>query len=337
MAKEVRMADIAEQLGVSTVTVSKALSDQKGVSEELRDKIKALADELGYKPTKSMKGEAKRSYNIGLLVAETYVERYSSFYWELYQRINANASKENCFVILEVLEPDNEKAFVEPKVIQENKIDGLMILGKIQTDYLKMLQKKSKVPVVYMDFYDQKVEADSVISNSYYGAYHVTNYLFEMGHRKIGFVGTVLATESIMDRYMGYQKAMLEHGEALREDWVVQDRDQHIRIYEQLNLPEDMPTAFVCNCDLIASTMIKTLNANGYRVPEDVSVIGYDDYLYPGLCDIGITTYSVNMERMAQKGIEILVQRINGSEEHMGMQVVEGEFIIRDSVKKREG
>lgn len=333
MAKSVRMADIAEQLGVSTVTVSKALSNQKGVSEEMRGKIKALAEEMGYKVNASAKVETRRSYNVGLLVLETYIEKYSSFYWEFYQKINASASRENCFVILEVLEAVNEKELLVPKVVQENKIDGLMILGRLSTEYLGMLQKEAAVPVVYMDFYDQKVKSDSVISNSFYGAYNITSYLLEMGHRRIGFVGTLLATESITDRYLGYTKAMMEHGEEPKKEWLIQDRESHIRIFEKLKLPEDMPTAFVCNSDLTASGLIKTLNEKGFRVPEDISVVGYDDYLYPGLCDIGITSYSVDMEQMAGLGMEILIRRIEGSTKQYGMQVVEGELVVRDSVK----
>lgn len=333
MAKSVRMADIAKQLGVSTVTVSKALSNQKGVSEEMREKIKALAEEMGYKTSTAVKNETKRSYNIGLVVLETYIEKYSSFYWEFYQKINISAGRENCFVILEVLEANSERDLVVPKVVQESKIDGLMILGRLTTEYLTMLQKKAKVPVVYMDFYDQKAMADSIISNSFYGAYNITSYLVEMGHRKIGFVGTLLATESITDRYLGYVKAMMENGEEPKKEWLIQDRESHIRIFEKLELPEDMPTAFVCNSDLTASGLIKTLNEKGYRVPEDVSVVGYDDYLYPGLCDIGITTYSVDMERMAQLGSEILMQRIEGSTLPCSMQVVEGKLVIRESVK----
>lgn len=336
MAKEVRMSDIAKQLGVSTVTVSKALSDQKGVSEEMREKIKALAEELGYKSTAAAKKEAKRSYNIGVLVEEIYIERYASFYWEFYQKINTNAGQENCFVILEVLSVEHEKDLVEPKIIQENKIDGLMILGRVPTEYLSMLKKKAKVPVVYMDFYDQKVKGDSVISNSFYGAYHITNYLFEMGHRKIGFVGTIMATESIMDRYLGYQKAMIEHNEPVHEEWLIQDREKHVYIYEQLPLPKELPTAFVCNSDLTASRLIRSLRECGLQVPKDISVVGYDDYLYPGLCDVGITTYSVDMDRMAKLGIEILVERINGEQRHIGMQVVEGDLVIRESTRKIE-
>ena len=333
MAKEVRMADIAKRLGVSTVTVSKALSGQKGVSEEVRAKIKDLAEELGYKSVASTKKEAKKSYNIGVLVEEIYIERYASFYWEFYQKINTSASKENCFVLLEVLPVEDEKNLVEPKILQESKIDGLMILGRVPTEYLAMLKKKSKVPVVYMDFYDQKIKGDSVISNSFYGAYHITNYLLELGHRKIGFVGTVMATESIMDRYLGYQKAMVEHGETVKEEWVIEDREKQVYLYEQLPLPKELPTAFVCNSDLSASRLIRSLRECGLQVPQDISVVGYDDYLYPGLCDVGITTYSVDMERMAKLGIDILIERINGGQKRFGMQVVEGELVVRESAR----
>ncbi len=335
MAKSVRMADIAKELGVSTVTVSKALSDQKGVSEEMREKIKELAAQMGYKAVGSGKDGGHPSYNIGVLVLETYIEKYSSFYWEFYQKINASAGKENCFVLLEFLGTESEEQLALPKLIQENKIDGLMILGQLSTEYLEMLREHTNVPKVYMDFYDRRVQADSVISNSFYGAYHVTDYLFEMGHEEIGYVGTVLVTESITDRYLGYYKAIMEHGKEPRKEWMIQDRESHIEIYEQLELPKDLPSAFVCNSDLAASKLIKALKEKGYRVPEDISVVGYDDYLYPGLCDIGITTYSVDMEKMSQVGMEMLLERMGGSENPYMMQVIEGKFIKRDSVQER--
>ena len=80
--------------------------------------------------------------------------------------------------------------------------------------------------------------------------------------------------------------------------------------------------------------MIRSLRECGLQVPDDISVVGYDDYLYPGLCDVGITTYSVDMERMAKLGIDILVERINGSQKQFGMQVVEGDLVIRESTRK---
>lgn len=335
MAKGVRMSDIAQRLGVSTVTVSKALADQKGVSEEMRERIKALAEEMGYKAPVSARQETKKSYNIGVLMGEIYVEKYATFYWEFYQKIITCASQENCYVILEMLDGVREKELEEPKLVQKDKIDGLIVLGSVRTEYLQVLKKKCRVPVVYMDFYDKQLQGDSVISNSFYGAYCMTNYLFQMGHEKIGFVGTVLSTESITDRYLGYLKSLIEHGMRAREDWILRDREEgSVYCFDRISLPEELPTAFVCNSDLTASRMVRSLQEAGYRVPEDISLVGYDDWLHPGLCDVPITTYSVNMTRMAQIGIDILVRRIGGDDSRYNMQIVEGELVVRESVSR---
>lgn len=272
-----------------------------------------------------------------MIMGEQYVEKYATFYWEFYQKIITCAGQKNFYVILEVLDSVREKELEEPKLVQGDKIDGLLILGSIRTEYLQMLKKKCKVPVVYMDFYDKQLQGDCVISNSFYGAYSMTNYLFEMGHEKIGFVGTVLSTESIMDRYLGYLKSLMEHGVQVREDWILRDREQNsVYCFDTISLPEELPTAFVCNSDLTASRMCRSLQEAGYRVPEDISLVGYDDWLYPGLCDVPITTYSVNMTRMAESGIDILVRRIGGDDSRCNMQIVEGEPVFRESVKKPE-
>ena len=127
-------------------------------------------------------------------------------------------------------------------------------------------------------------------------------YLYRMGHRKIAYVGTLLATEGITDRYFGYQKALLELGLEQKKEWVLDDRHIEtgkIDTVNMLQIPKDMPTAFVCNCDLTASFLIKKLKDNGYRVPEDIPVVGFDNYLHPGLSDIQITTHEVDLKEMA--------------------------------------
>lgn len=332
MAKTVKMADIAAKLGVSTVTVSKALSGQKGVSDEVRGQIIRLAEELGYQRPAG-KEEKKRSFNIGVIVSASYIEKYATFYWELYQELNTASVERNCFVMLEILTVSDEKAMIPPKLLKENKIDGLIILGGLKPNYLKMIRDHYATPTVYMDFYDSEIKEDSVISNSFYGTYHLTNYLYEKGHTKIAFVGTILATNSITDRYLGYTKAVIEHHGQVRADWLILDRDQERNNFDTFELPADMPTAFVCNCDMTASRLIKTLRAAGYRVPKDISVVGFDDYLFPGLCDIPLTTYAVNMEGMADSGIRLLIKKMNGKETSQGMHMVEGHFIERSSVK----
>jgi len=333
MAKTVKMSDIAERLNVSTVTVSKALSDQKGVSEDMRNKIKKLAMELGYQKPIAKQEDKSRSFNVGVIVPEDYIEKYQTFYWEMYQEINMAAVKNNSFVMLEVLSASDEKAGIPPKLLKENKIDGLVVLGGLRSEYLKMIKEHYATPTVYLDFYDRNIKEDCVISNSFYGTYTLTNYLFEKGHTNIGFVGTVLATKSITDRYLGYMKSMMEHGRPIREDWVLDDRDSERHNFQRFLFPEEMPTAFVCNCDTIASWIIRELNQKGYRVPEDISVVGFDDFLYPGLCNVPMTTYAVNMTKMAETTVKLLAKKMTGGETSEGMHLIEGRFIERKSVR----
>lgn len=338
MAKAIKLADIAEMVGVSTVTVSKALSGQKGVSEKVREKICRIADELGYQqPSTVRKNKRQEGYNIGILISERFLDKYESFYWQMYQSVATRASAEECFTMLEVIGAAEEESSRLPKLVQERKVDGIIVIGKMMNGYLQMLDEEAGIPVIYLDYYNGREARDCVISNSYYGTYELTYYLYRMGHRKIAYVGTLLATESITDRYFGYRKALLELGLEHKKEWVLEDRHIEtgkIDTADMLRLPKDMPTAFVCNCDLTASFLIKKLTENGYRVPENISVVGFDNYLYPGLSDIHITTYEVDMEEMAQKAVHNMICKISDKNYKPGIHIVGGHMVLKESVAK---
>lgn len=338
MAKAVKLADIAKEFGVSTVTVSKALSGQKGVSEEMREKIVNLADELGYKqPSVAKKEKQEKGYNIGVLIRENYFDKYNSFYLHLYQQVSAKAVSKGSFTLLETISEKVENSMELPQLVLEDKIDGLIIIGRLSDEYLELLEKKGKVPLMYVDFSDNKGIADAVVSDSYYGAYSVTKYLLEQGHRDIAYVGTILSTSSITDRYLGYVKALMEYGVERKEEWIIDDRYISTGMIDEeklLQLPKNMPTAFFCNCDLVGSMMVKKLRNAGYRVPEDISVAGYDNYLYPGLCDIGITTYEVDTKEMARRAVNNLIKKMSGEKYKSGIIIVEGKIVEKESVKK---
>lgn len=342
MAKDVRMSDIAAVVGVSTVTVSKALGGQKGVSEQVREKIIKTAEEMGYRKSTGIMDADGGNYHIGVLIPERFVEKYASFYWEMYQETAKRAMQKNCFTILEILESDKEEIGEMPMLLQEQKVDGILIIGWTNKEYFELLKKQMKVPFACMDFYEEDMdgvdrECDCVISDGFYGAYRLTNYLYRKGHKRIGFVGSYLATNSIMDRYLGYMKSLLEHHLEVRRDWVIRDRDEVSGSMEgyrtQLRLPEELPTAFVCNCDLTASYLIRALRARGLRVPEDISVVGFDNYLNPEMSDIGITTYEVDMRGMARAAVNLLLKKIVREGYRAGCCIVEGKLIEKESVK----
>ncbi len=337
MVKAVKLADIAEKVGVSVVTVSKALSGQKGVSEELRERIKVLADEMGYVSIHAPQGAKNKSYTMGVVTFEGYFMKFASFYWKMYQEFATRSVQKNCFSMLEVITKYDEDSLVLPKLMQENRVDGIVIFGRPKKDYLKLLYQNRRIPMIFMDFYDEEEAVDSVISAGYYGMYRMTEYLIRNGHTRIGFAGTLLYTESITDRYFGYCKALMENGIEHRQEWVMKDRefsDGIIAPDYRMILPENMPTAFVCNNDVTAYFLIKQLEEKGYRVPEDISVVGYDDYLYPELGASKITTYSVDMGEMAKVALGCIIKRIENLAVGTNLHVVNGRVIERESVKK---
>ena len=338
--KSVRMADIADKLEVSTVTVSKALSDQKGVSEELRIKIKQLAEEMGYKvPVASHNKKRKNSYNIGVMISSRYLANYDSFYWKLYQEVADEAIQKECFILFEITGDEMEENKQMLRIIEEKKVDGLIVIGKPGYGYADFLRENAEIPLVFMDFYETDVSVACFISDGFYGTYVLTNYLFDKGHTDIAYVGTLFATESITDRYMGYVKSLLEHGVNPKPEYLIPDRDLQSGLrdnYDNYPFPEKMPTAFVCNCDFIASLIIKALQEKNLNVPEDISVVGYDNYLYPGLCDVEITTYEVDVKEMAMGAVNIMLKKLNGEDYKKGIHIVEGHLVEKDSVAERK-
>ncbi|MCI2049352.1 MAG: LacI family DNA-binding transcriptional regulator [Lachnospiraceae bacterium] len=338
MSKAVRLSDIGQRAGVSAVAVSKALSGQKGVSEEMRAKIVALASEMGYvKTVGSKESKNRRTYTLGVIVAEHFLQQKQSFYWKMYQEIARRAISKNCFTILEVIGQPDENQMKMPKVVLEKKADGIVIMGDFKPGYSDAVSERSGLPVVFLDTTRTGGAGDCVVSNNLMGGYSMTNYLFSMGHSRIAFVGTRLSTASIEDRFLGYLKSLMEHGVKWREDWFIDDRSRETGLMDTDTypvLPKDMPTAFFCNCDLSASILIEKLTRKGYRVPEDFSVAGFDDYVPEQYSGVGITTYEIDMAEMARRTVHILTHKIDDISYSTGMFMLPGTFIERQSAAR---
>ena len=204
-------------------------------------------------------------------------------------------------------------------------------MGEIDRAYISFLRGSIKMPVIFLDFYYKEIAQDAVVTDGFYGMYLMTEYLYERGFRRMAYVGSIHATSSIMDRYCGFRRALLEHGIPFREDWLLEDRNETGDII--LNLPGELPEAFVCNCDLVASRLIDELEAGGLKVPEDCSVVGFDNYLYPGLLDRGITTYEVDMKGMAQAALGKILARLEGSGAQGRIELVPGHIVEKRSVR----
>ncbi|OOM77301.1 HTH-type transcriptional repressor CytR [Clostridium puniceum] len=333
MAKAIKLADIAEVLKVSKVTVSKALSDKDGVSDELRAKIKKVAAEMGYRQNSIARSlRDGYTYNIGVLIPERFVEMYHSFYWDLYQNVLNALTKKSYYGIMEIISKEDEEKKSIPRMIQDSKVDGIIVMGELKRGYVEYLSNLDDVPLVLLDSYDKHSNYDTVTSDNYYGMYLLTDYLIEMGHKDIVFVGNPHATSSIQDRFLGFAKALLENDIEYSPNRYISDREIEKKELE-FELPEEMPTAFACNCDSVAHLVIKKLQDKGYRVPEDISVIGFDNYLISEKSDLAITTFEVDMKTMAETAVEVILKKIHKVDYKPARRIISGKIIIRDTVK----
>ena len=170
-----------------------------------------------------------------------------------------------------------------------------------------------------------------MVGDNSYGCYRLASHLIKNGHRRIGFVGNYRATSSIMDRYLGFCRAMLVHDLPLREDWVIMDRGLDNQLLDRMRLPEELPTAFVCNCDVVARRLMNQLQEMGLRVPEDISVTGFDDYEEETVSGPGISTFRVDMFGMVDLAVKTLLERCAGARKPFGRTVVGGQPVYRES------
>ncbi len=333
MSKAIRMSDIAEQLHVSTVTVSKALSGKDGVSEELRVKIQQLADQMGYQKKSGKLEMVKPGYTIGVVTSQKFIEKGHSFYWTLYERILYHLSQLGHIGILEVVTVQDEMEARIPRLAVEGRVNGIIVMGNFTDNYRSALAL-SGMPFVILDSFHAKYLQDSVISDGYYGMYTVVQHLLQMGHRRIAFVGSVGSTTSITDRYYGYCRAMNEAGLQPDDELVIPDRDAEGNVDIPLDGLTQLPTAFACNCDSTAYVLLNMLKDRGVRVPMDVSITGFDNFILSELTVPRITTYAVDVDKMSRDSVKQIARRIQNPKASIQRIVVSGSMMLRDSVKK---
>jgi LacI family transcriptional regulator len=235
---------------------------------------------------------------------------------------------------LYILEPKEEDTLTYPLAFSQDhsELNGLFIAGEINSDYLKSLSDLP-IPVVAIDFYKNNLRLDYIVSDNYRMGYFTTNYLVEQGHKAIGFVGNPNYTSSVMDRYCGYFRALTEHGLEHRQDWNIVNNDESGKYHLDFSLPEQLPTAFVCYCDMAAHILLSKLQISGVRVPEDVSLISFDNTDLSQTMVPALTTMHIDKFEFAEKALKRMQWRLQHPDEEAQFVYVNSTLIERDSVK----
>lgn len=291
------------------------------LTDQLVDKAQS------YKPPKSLQ------YLICVVVARRYLMVGGSFYWELYQHMISSALNYGFTTTIAIMEDQQIENDVMPDALKLSHPDGLIAMGPFDTHYLQSLSHQG-IPCIQMDYCAEELKLPAVLTNNYINSYKITQHLIDHGHKEIGFIGSRLGFENISDRFFGYQRAMIQNHLNIRDEWIIDDRDLNTgKMYHVLNLPEQLPSAFVCNCDSAAYILYSSLRSKGIKVPEDISLVGYDNYLYGVDFANNLTTIDVNLKELSKHSIDLMMAILNHQKLPYLVKRLECKIIQKNSVK----
>lgn len=338
----IKLEDIAKLAGVSKAAVSLALNDKPGISEERRAEIKQIANDQNYIPLRKSKSNEintnhEEIYTIRFVACtnDSFItNNYQStpFFSELLQDLSQLSNDYKVSLIINSISLDNSEIELE-ELEHSQKSDGIILLGtSLSIEFIDKFIGKFPNTVI-IDSCHLHTNYDYVSINNFHGAYTSTKYLIDKGYKDIGYIKGLPNISNFDQRFSGYKKAMKDNNMNIDDNYIYSLTGNVISSeIDSINF-EKLPSAFVCDNDYIAISLIKTLQRNGIRIPEDVSVIGFDNIPESKVISPELTTIEVNSKEIAKQCINKLINRLN-NEKYVPSQILIGnELIIRNSTK----
>lgn len=338
------MKAIADIHGVSINAVSLALNNKPGVSEEMRLKILRTADELGYLDEKDKFLRTYEKTNLCVMMQKRY-SKDMNFYGIILYAVVEEAKRNGYDVSMNFFDDDEMEV---PKMILERRGSGIIVIGKISDRNIDTLQKY-KIPMVLADHTSLIKNIDSVLTDNRLGGFIVVKYLLQKGFKKIGFFGELSYSLSIKERYWGYQEALkaLGPGELKNHlgeyvdkysifegiEWAVLNNNNR-QIVELVKSREHLPEVFVCSNDKAALALMMALQILGYKIPEDISIVGFDNIDMCEKIRPKLTTVNVNKEIMGRRVVQRLIYRLNHMDALSENTVIGVNLVERETVKQ---
>ena len=314
MTRRVSAYDVAKVAGVSQSTVSRVLNNYPYVKQETRDKVLEAIQEIGFSPDEIARSLAKNKTNtIGLITTDIS----NPFYGETAHIILREAQKYDYDVIIIDAETDSHSFERAVSTLVGKRVDGI-IVASIRKDNRKILDYgKQGLPIIsYNRKIDDHERAHFIEVDNKLGAQIAVDYLVELKHESIAFISGPMIYSTFHDRLQGYQQAIQAHGLTYDESIVYQGENEYDQIVQfslSLLKKDTHPTAFFASTDNMALAIMDAVAQSGRKIPEDVSIIGFDDINIAGNPYIGLTTVSQHKNEMAVQTLDTLIHLMEDS------------------------
>lgn len=332
----VTLNDIAERVGVSVSTVSRVLNGKASdyrISSETEALILRTAEELSYRPNQIARGlRLKKTHTLGLVSPDVS----NPFFAHIIKTVQQAAHGHGYSVIVCNTDEDIDLEIEHVNLLFRNRVDGLvaMPVGQRNEHFLDWLSKGR--PLVLLDRSFSDIETSSVVVDNYFGARQAVEHLIENGHSRIAVIQGLPGTYTSVARLSGFFDAMNAHGLPIDNDLIVGGDFRRESGYVETKLVlgrQERPTAIFAMSDLITLGVLQALEEEGLDLPEDISLVTFDDFEFAPYLKCPITAVRQPKELMAEIAVKLLVDQLEGGDAKDHKQIVlKPELVTRKSV-----
>jgi DNA-binding LacI/PurR family transcriptional regulator len=334
---QITIKDIARELGVSISTVSRALKDHPDISPETKQLVRDLVEKMKYKPNAiALSLRNRHTRIIGVVVPEIVHHFFSS----VISGIDEAAMAAGYNVMFFQSNESYEREILNIQSLINSRVDGVLISvakGSKKFNHLKQLVENN-IPLVFFDRACDEIETDRVIVDDFEGAFNAVDYLIRTGCRRIAHFAGPPHLQIAYLRKRGYISALEKNGLQVDDNLIItcDSYDCALSITRQIMSQPDIPDAIFTVNDETAVGTLNCLKRMGFRVPEDVSIVGFTDGLVSSVTDPLLTTVSQHGFEIGKKAATILIKRITDDCEIITpmVEVVKTDLVIRNSTRR---
>ncbi len=332
---KVSIKQISESTGFSLATVSIALNHKKGVNKNTSDQIFKAARELGYQEENSIsKVKFVKYKKNGLIVDDT------PFFTLMIDGASEECRKHGLDMVVSTIDSRDDNYEDQVHWLLNDRSAAVILLGTELMDEDMNLFRGAACPFLLLDNWCEDMSFNAVLINNADSARMATQYLIGMGHTKIGYLRGSFRINAFRSRASGYRSAMNLASLPVDKTYTVTLQPTMDGSYRDmkrhLETNPELPTAFFADNDMIALGAMKAMAESGIRIPDDVSIIGFDDLTFSAISSPGLTTLRVSKQEMGETAVRRLLETMEGESSHLKIQICT-EFVERGSVKDISG
>lgn len=335
----VTIKDVARKAGVSPSTVSRVISKHPRISKETAERVLQVMEELGYHPNIMAKSLISKTTNtLGIILPRPAEELFQNYFFhEAIRGILAQANRSGYDTLIASGANEREELDAVVRLVRGRRVDGVILLSSKTHDPLIAFLEESRFPYVIIGRSAEYPDAYTVDNDNVQAAYDATMHLINQGHKWIGFVSGPRELTVSQDRMEGYRKAMREAGLTVRDEWIVETEFLQESGYRAMSmlmgLPE-RPTALVAIDDVVAFGVLHGLSELGYRVPDDMSIVSFNNISLSELSSPPLTSIDIGTYQIGYLTSRTLIQLVQGEPVHQRRVIVPHRLIIRESSVK---